>query len=98
VLVKVHVEVMVLPTGTVTGEGLQAAVRPEAGLTVVDKATAPAKPLVEAGLPRLASVTTSVVDPVAVEKVELDAAGVMLKPLTLIVSAPDSLLVSPVAS
>jgi len=96
--VKVQVELIVPPTGTVTGDGLQLAVRPVTGLTVVDSATAPAKPLVEAGLPRLARVTTSVVEPVEVVKVVEVEAGVILKPLTLIVIMPDALFASPVAT
>jgi hypothetical protein len=76
--VKVHVEVIVLPTGTVTGEGLQAAVKPVAGLTVVDKATAPANPFVLGGLPRLVKVKTSVALPVAVLKVSVEEAGLIL--------------------
>jgi hypothetical protein len=96
--VKVHVEVTVPPTGTVTGEGLQLAVRPITGLTVVDKATSPVNPLGDAGLPRLARVTTSVVEPAEVVNVAVVEAGVILKPLTLIVKRPDALVASPVAA
>jgi hypothetical protein len=96
--VKVHVELIVPPGGTVTGEGLQKAARPVTGLTVVDTATGPVNPLVDAGLPRLARVTTSVVEPAAVVNVAVLEAGVTLKPLTLMVKSPEALVVSPVAA
>jgi hypothetical protein len=92
--VKVQVEVIVPPTGTVTGDGLQTAVRPVIGLTVVDRATAPAKPFVAGGLPKLRRVTISVADPVVVVNDTVGVAAVTLKPLTLIVWVPETLFAS----
>jgi hypothetical protein len=86
------------PTGTVTGEGLQLAVRPITGLTIVDNATGPVNPLVDAGLPRLARVTTSVAEPAEVVNVAVLEAGAILKPLTLMVKSPEALVASPVAA
>ena len=75
---KLHVEVAELPEMSVILLGLQDAVKPTAGLTVLDSVSVPLKPF------RLVSVIVDVPDE-PTGKVTVDGAAVILKSMMLTV-------------